>query len=50
MLRPIVILLLVANLVYFGWTLVSPAPGAQEAEPERVKRQVRPELLQVRKE
>lgn len=55
MLRTIVLLLLVANLVYFTWTQRGLAwMGAQparysETEPQRLEQQVRPQMLQIQK-
>ncbi len=52
MLRAVVGLLLLANLLFFGWArgwlspLVAP-PHAGEREPERLAAQVRPELVRV---
>lgn len=52
MLRTLVGLLLLANLLFFGWArgwltpLVAP-PHAGEREPERLAAQVRPELVRV---
>lgn len=51
MLRLLVLVLLLANLGYYAWTaghlegLVSRAPGPRE--PERLQRQVRPEIVQI---
>ncbi len=56
MLRALVILLVLANLVYFGWTrgalaVIGAQPAHfQEAEPQRLQQQIRPELLQIRQE
>ena len=56
MLRALVILLVVANVVYFAWARGALALiGAQparfgETEPQRLQQQVRPELLQIRQE
>ena len=56
MLRAVVILLVVANLVYFTWTQGGLAwMGTQparysETEPQRMTQQVRPTILQVRKD
>jgi hypothetical protein len=56
MLRALVIVLVVANVVYFAWTHGALAGiGAQparfhESEPQRLQQQVRPELLQIRKD
>jgi hypothetical protein len=53
--RGVVILLLVANLGYFAWTrgalaLLGTEPARfSETEPQRLKQQVRPEMLQIRK-
>ena len=51
MLRVIVGLLLVANLLFFGWSqgwleLIGLRPGS-DREPERLQRQVRPEVIRV---
>lgn len=54
--RLIVVLLLVANLGYYGWTrgalaLFGTQPASfSEREPQRVAQQVRPQMLQIRKE
>jgi hypothetical protein len=56
MLRALVIVLALANIVYFAWTRGALAViGAQparvnESEPQRLQQQIRPELLQIRKE
>jgi hypothetical protein len=56
MLRALVIVLVLANLVYLAWSQGALSwIGAQparyrESEPQRLQQQVRPELLQVRKE
>jgi len=56
MLRAIVFLLVVANLVYLIWTQGGLAwMGTQparysETEPQRMTQQVRPTMLQVRKD
>ena len=52
MLRALVVLLLLANLLFFGWARGWFAPGwppprHAEREPERLAAQVRPELVQV---
>lgn len=52
MLRMLVLLLLLANLLFFGWARgwfapAWPAPRTAEREPERVAAQVRPELIEV---
>ena len=52
MLRVLVVLLLLANLIFFGWARGWFAPGWPpprhgEREPERVAAQVRPELITV---
>jgi len=52
MLRTLVLLLLLANLVFFGWARGWfapgwPAPRAAEREPGRLAEQVRPELIQL---
>jgi hypothetical protein len=52
MLRTLVLLLLLANLLFFGWARGWfapgwPAPRAAEREPERLAEQVRPELIEV---
>ncbi|MBT2324968.1 sporulation protein [Variovorax paradoxus] len=56
LLRALVLVLLVANLGYFAWTRgglamfgTMPARFSQ-TEPERLKQQVRPQLLQIRKD
>ena len=54
--RAVVIALAAANLVYFTWTQGGLAwMGTQparfsETEPQRVEQQVRPTMLQIRKE
>ena len=54
--RALVIALVLANLVYFTWTQGGLAwMGTQparysETEPQRLDQQVRPTLLQIRKE
>lgn len=50
MLRLLTVLLVAANLLYFGWTLgwldaVVGIPATGDREPDRVARQVRPELV-----
>ena len=56
MLRALVILLVIANLVYLAWTqgalsVIGAQPARfRESEPQRLQQQIRPELLQVRKE
>ena len=52
MLRALVLLLVVANLMFFGWSRgwfepAWPAPGHGEREPERRAAQFRPELVTV---
>lgn len=53
--RFIVLVLVLANLGYFAWSRGSFAAlgfqpaGFGETEPHRLERQVRPELLQIRK-
>lgn len=52
MLRTLVVLLLVANLAFFGWTqgwldTVVGIPARGDREPERLARQVRPELIRI---
>ena len=55
-LRALVILLLVANLGYFAWSrgglaMFGTVPARfSETEPERLAQQVRPQLLQIRKD
>lgn len=55
MMRLLVIVLIVANLGYFAWSQGALAPfGAQparlgEREPERLRQQVRPQALEIRK-
>ena len=55
MLRALVILLVLANLVYFAWTqgalsVIGAQPARfRESEPQRLQQQVRPELLQIQK-
>ncbi|VTU39022.1 hypothetical protein H6CHR_05368 [Variovorax sp. PBL-H6] len=55
-LRALVVLLLMANLLYFAWARgglamfgIVPARLSQ-SEPERLAQQIRPQLLQIRKE
>jgi hypothetical protein len=56
MMRLIVVLLLVANLGYYAWTrgalaLFGTEPARfSEREPQRLTQQVRPQMLQIRKE
>jgi hypothetical protein len=52
MLRTLVALLLIANLVFFGWSQgwLDPLVGVRargDREPERLARQVRPELVRI---
>ena len=55
-LRLLVVLLLVANLLYFAWTrgglaLFGTVPAQLgQSEPERLTQQIRPHLLQIRKD
>lgn len=55
-LRALVVLLLLANLLYFAWTrgglaLFGSVPARlSQSEPERLTQQVRPQLLQIRKD
>jgi hypothetical protein len=53
--RLIVVLLLVANLGYYAWTrgalaLFGTEPARSEREPQRLTQQVRPQMLQIRKD
>lgn len=54
-LRLVVVALLVANLGYFAWTrgafaLFGAEPARfSETEPQRLQQQVRPQMLQIRK-
>lgn len=56
MMRLIVVLLLAANLGYYAWTrgalaLFGTEPARfSEREPQRLTQQVRPQMLQIRKE
>lgn len=52
MLRALVVLLLLANLAFFAWTLgwldgVVGARASGDREPERLQRQVRPEAVRI---
>ncbi|RZL85846.1 MAG: sporulation protein [Variovorax sp.] len=55
MLRLVVVLLLVANLGYYAWAhgalaMFGTVPASlTETEPQRLARQVRPEMLQIRR-
>ncbi|MDM0027681.1 sporulation protein [Variovorax saccharolyticus] len=55
MLRLLVAALLIANLGYFAWTrgalaLFGAEPARfSETEPQRLQQQVRPEMLQIRR-
>jgi hypothetical protein len=55
-LRALVVLLLLANLLYFAWArgglaMFGTVPaGLGQSEPERLKQQIRPLLLQIRKD
>jgi hypothetical protein len=56
LLRALVLLLLLANAGYFAWTrgglaIFGTAPARfSETEPERLAQQLRPQLLQIRKD
>ena len=56
LLRTLVLLLLVANVGYFAWTrgglaMFGTTPARfSETEPERLAQQLRPQLLQIRKD
>lgn len=55
-LRALVVLLLLANLFYFAWArgglaLFGAVPARLgQREPERLSQQIRPQLLQIRKD
>ena len=55
-LRAIVVLLLLANLLYFAWTrgalaMFGTVPARlSQSEPERLAQQIRPQLRQIRKD
>jgi hypothetical protein len=54
LLRPLVLLLLLANLAFFAWSqghlrMLGFGP-AQQAEPQRLTQQLRPQLLRVLRE
>lgn len=55
-LRALVVLLLLANLIYFAWArgglaMFGTVPARLgQSEPERLKQQIRPQLLQIRKD
>ena len=55
-LRALVVLLLLANLLYFAWSrgglaLFGTVPARlSQSEPERLSQQIRPQLLQIRRD
>ena len=55
-LRVLVVLLLLANLIYFAWArgglaMFGTVPARlSQSEPERLTQQIRPQLLQIRKD
>lgn len=46
-LRALVIVLLLANVLYFLWAVATASSGDAQAEPERLTQQVRPQVLRV---
>lgn len=49
MLRFLLIALVVANIGYFVWARGEAEAGQGEREPQRLTRQIRPDLLQIRR-